>query len=410
MRLERIRGKAARVKGREFQFFALGAHGKGLSGGDRIFIELARRWARKFSVTVYVWEEGHKMCRRQKLSARHLSFYVAKVAGVRRWGFWLGYVFSVVRGIELGLKLKLVNNKRVVVYSASGFLMDVLPAFLLKLRFPEVIWLAAWYQAAPKPWQGFSEKGERREKYFLRAWAYWLMQTLTKPLISGKADLVAVNNEGERSQFNRLNKAGRVLVLLGAVPLAEIRQWQRKAGMVGKVYDGVFQGRFHPQKGVVELIDVWKRVVEERPKAKLAMIGDGPLMDKVKLQITNYKLQKNVKLFGYVFDGPKKYRILAQSRVVVHPAFYDSGGMAAAEAMAFGLPCVGFNLQSYESYYPKGMVKVKAGDLEAFAGAVIDLLEDRKKWTKVAKEALEMIEMSWSWEERAEEILERVLS
>ena len=32
--------------------------------------------------------------------------------------------------------------------------------------------------------------------------------------------------------------------------------------------------------------------------------------------------------------------------------------LVAQEAMAFVIPCVGFNLKAYESYYPKGMIKV----------------------------------------------------
>jgi len=159
----------------------------------------------------------------------------------------------------------------------------------------------------------------------------------------------------------------------------------------------------------LELIDIWKRVVEKRPDAKLAMIGDGPLMTKVKLQITNYKLQKNVKLFGYVFDGPKKYKIFSQSKVVVHPAFYDSGGMAAGEAMAFGLPAVGFDLKAYKSYYPKGMVKVKIGDIDAFAKAVINFLEDENYRKRIGQEAKEMIWGEWGWEKRTREILQKIL-
>lgn len=180
-------------------------------------------------------------------------------------------------------------------------------------------------------------------------------------------------------------------------------------GKFTKIYDAVFQGRFHPQKGVLELIDIWKKVVDRKPDAKLVMIGDGPLMKSVKLKVKSAKLENNIILKGYLFDGEDKYRIFSQSKIVVHPAFFDSGGMAAAEAMAFGLPCVGFNLESYKYYYPEGMEKVKVGDLAAFADKVMELLQNNNLYNRAAKQAQHLIGCNWSWDLRARQTLQALL-
>ena len=79
--------------------------------------------------------------------------------------------------------------------------------------------------------------------------------------------------------------------------------------------------------------------------------------------------------------------------------------MAAAEAMAFGLPAVGFDLKSYQSYYPKGMVKAEIGNLEEFAKVIIGFLNDGVYRKKIGNEASEMIRKNWSWNKRASEIL-----
>ena len=152
-----------------------------------------------------------------------------------------------------------------------------------------------------------------------------------------------------------------------------------------------------------------KKVVDKKPGARLIMIGDGPLMESVKRKVKSEKLEKNIILTGYLFDGEEKYRIFAQSKIVAHPSFYDSGGMAAAEAMAFGLPCVGFDLKSYESYYPKGMIKVPLGNLEGFAGEILNLLSDDRLYTNIAKDAQDMIGGNWSWEKRADDIFRLVV-
>ena len=93
----------------------------------------------------------------------------------------------------------------------------------------------------------------------------------------------------------------------------------------------------------------------------------------------------------------------------VHPAFYDSGGMASAEAMAFGIPCVGFDLSAYESYYPQGMLKVKKGDLDAFADAILELLRKDTMRNRLGAEAQKMVETMLSWKVRADEVLAKIL-
>lgn len=405
---------------KKIYIFALAAHGLGISGGDRIFIEFARRWVKDALVKIFVSEEGYQMCQRQKLRVsginpstvaqgdgeriRTIKYQVSSMEPWRRFGFVINYLARIIEGIKIGLTLRMEENTQIIIYSASEFWMDCLPAFFLKLRFKKIKWVAAWYQTAPNPLKGFSE-GERRQKYHFKAFVYWLFQQPVKFLIGNYADFVLVNNEEEKKQFPALNHKGNVLVVLGAVDIKAIKKWRVLFKNSPKVYDAVFQGRFHPQKGVLELIDLWKIVVNKKIDAKLIMIGDGPLMEKAKLKIKSENLERNIKLTGYLFDGEEKYRIFSQSKLVVHPAFYDSGGMAAAEAMAFGLPAIGFDLKSFQSYYPRGMVKVKIGDLKLFAKTILELLDNKDRRDEIGKNALNMINMSWSWEKRAQDVL-----
>lgn len=390
-----------------FVFWAMSPVGGGISGGDRIFIELARNFSKKgIWIKIITWNDGLKMCKRNGLVKNStLSFEKLSISRILTTNFLAGYLARIFLAKLWAMKQTKKNmNKIAFFYSVSDFWMDVFPAVILKLRNRKIKWIAAWYQTAPSPIRGFTE-GKRERRYRLSAFIYWASQFISKPLIKRFADFILVNNEDEKKQFTVLNKKGRVLVVLGAVNLDEIKNWKLKIGNLLKVYDAVFQGRFHPQKGVVELIDIWGKVVDKKPDAKLVMIGDGSLMKNVKRKIKDLRLEKNIILRGYLFDGKEKYKIFAQSKIVVHPALYDSGGMAAGEAMAFGLPCVGFNLKSYESYYPKGMLKVKIGDLNAFADIIVKLLDDKIYQKKIGQEAEGMIEESWGWEKRAEEIL-----
>jgi glycosyltransferase involved in cell wall biosynthesis len=387
--------------------FAYAALGKGLSGGDRIFIEFARRWSLRNKVKIYLWREGYQICKKQNLTNSKVQFKISLMEPWWRMGFMVNYFARIIQGVYIAFSIKIENNSDTIIYSASEFWMDAIPAFISKKRFPQIKWAAAWYQTAPNPLVGFSQK-DRKNKYRFNALAYWLMQWPMKKLITNFSDFVIVNNEEERKEFKDLDKKKRVIICLGAVDLESVKKFQKNNRGLSKIYDAVFQGRFHPQKGVLELIDIWKQVVSKKPEATLVMIGDGPLMKKVRQKINDENLAKNIKVLGFVFDGDKKYRIFSQSKIVLHPAFYDSGGMAAAEAMAFGLPAIGFNLPAYESYYPQGMVKVKIGSIEEFAKTIEKLLVNKAYYKEFSTSAQEMINKSWSWDNRAETILSKI--
>lgn len=392
---------------KKFHIFAIAALGKGLSGGDRIFIELAKRISRAHSVVVHVWREGYEICKTQDLKDG-VEFNVINVSPWCNFGFLICYFTRVVKAIWYALFAKIDNGKDTIVYSASEFWMDSLPAFILKLRFPKIVWVACWFQTAPNPLLGFTQ-GNRQSAYRSSALYYWLMQLPIKPIIKRYADLILVNNEEERKQFPDVDQQKRVIVMLGAVNFSKIQSWSKVHRLSkDKEFDAVFQGRFHPQKGVVELIEIWKLVTDKLPQAKLAMIGDGPLKKDVEKKIKVMGLNDNVKLFGYVFDGPEKYSIFAKSKIAVHPSFYDSGGMAAAEAMAFGLPCVGFDLEAYKSYYPKGMIKADIGDFEQFALRIEELIAKTELRNRIGREAQKTVKENWSWDQRASLLMNNI--
>lgn len=409
-------GITTRKKQKNFIFFVLAKAGEGISGSDRIFIELARNWSKKYPIKIFTNSEGLQLCKIQKLKGKNLKLISINNNRFEK-SFLFNYLFKILKGVYLGLTLGVRHQTSKIIYSSSDFWMDVFPALLFKLRFNQIKWVATWYQTAPNPLRGFVEqrtksKELRAKTYKISAFLYWFSQILARPLIKKYADKVIVNNEDEKKRFAEHTRRGDTIVLIGAVPLSDIKKYQSSTinhQPSAKRYDAVFQGRFHPQKGVVELIDIWKKVVDKKPDAKLAMIGDGPLMKDVRSKIQDLRLEKNVKLLGYLFDGPNKYSIFHAGKIVVHPAFYDSGGMASAEAMAFGLPAVGFNLKAYESYYPRGMEKVKKGDLDAFAKAVLKLLTNDGARINLGKRAKKMIEKNWSWESRAEELIRKIL-
>ena len=66
--------------------------------------------------------------------------------------------------------------------------------------------------------------------------------------------------------------------------------------------------------------------------------------------------------------------------------------MALNEAKAYGLPCVGFNVE-YSYPFKKGVIKVEMFDHEGLAKEIIKLLKDYDYRMKMGKEARESLDM-----------------
>ncbi len=367
-----------------------------LDGGSRIFIECARRWLNSgMNIYFYTSEEGYSMLRRYGLKS--IKYVIAPSSRYKKLGLYGLYAIRAIKQCVNVLKTS-PGTENFIIYSGSDFLPDAIPAFLMKMRFRRAKWVAGFYLFASNP---FTNETPYKGKSAVKGFIYYMSQLPIYSIIRKNADMVWVTSEPDRHKFidNRL-KQENVVAVRGGV---DMQSPSLVDNPKTKLFDAVFIGRFHPQKGVLELIDIWKMVCLKKKDAKLAMIGVGELEGAIKDKIKTNSLDKNVVLFGFK-DGLEKIRIFKDSFVVVHPAIYDSGGMAACEAMACGLPGVSFDLPALKTYYPKGMLKTACFDLGDFAENILNLLSNKELYNKTSKDALELAK-EWDWDQRAKELL-----
>ena len=83
--------------------------------------------------------------------------------------------------------------------------------------------------------------------------------------------------------------------------------------------------------------------------------------------------------------------------------------MAAAEAMAWGLPGVSFDLKALKTYYPKGMIKTRPGDIRQFADNILRLLDNARLYKNMSEDARSLIIETWDWNKRARFILDKFI-
>lgn len=377
-----------------------------LSGGDRILIELFRRWCWYFTkVDLLTCSIGEKVVKRYLKPLENISLKTIKVRKQYYQNLWALYLYKTIKGLTMTNQPKEDYD---FIYSSSDFWPDSIPAFWLKLRKPKACWLAGFYLFAPSP---FQEDSPYKDENFLRGLLFWLTQLPIYFIVKNWADYVFVTSEPDVEKFIT-TKRGRkkIIVVQGGVDITEAKKYLANKNAVPvekREYDACFVGRFHYQKGVLELIDIWKKVCDQKKEAKLAMIGIGPLEQKIREKIKKYKLEKSIDLLGFR-DGKDKYKIFKQSKLMVHPATYDSGGMAAAEGMAWGLPGVSFDLDALKTYYPRGMIKTPKGNFNEFANNILKFLDDKNLYYKTSKEAISLTQEVWDWDKRAKKIYQQV--
>lgn len=390
-----------------FHFVANAALGEGLSGGDRIFIELARNWTKRgHKINVFLWEEGLAMCQRNNLSTVNYTIWPAMK--YKKYGDLILYLGRTVKGCWGVLKDPSVNNntkKKEIVYSASFLWPDLFPGLIMKWK-KNAFWITSIFLFPPPLFKGYRGYQKRWKIPTLKEFYFFLTTKTVYWLIKRYADMVFVVNELDRDRIcresRRLDKE-RVVVIPGGVDTKTPLLVPERE----KIYDGVFIGRLHPQKGVLELIDIWSMVVQLKKGAKLAIIGNGPLEEDVRKRIRHYNLENQIEMLGFL-DGIEKIKVFKSSKIVLHPAVYDSGGMAACEAMACGLPGISFDLPALKTYYPRGMLKTPIGDFQKFAENIQELLENQELYCRLQKEAIDLATKEWAWESRAAKLLDQV--
>lgn len=100
----------------------------------------------------------------------------------------------------------------------------------------------------------------------------------------------------------------------------------------------VFVGRLVPYKGPDLLLEAAESLLRE-DRARLTIVGDGPLMASMRAAAAERGVQDKVRFTGWV-DHQQVQHLLAAADVFAFPSIREFGGAAPLEAMAVGVPAI----------------------------------------------------------------------
>jgi glycosyltransferase involved in cell wall biosynthesis len=171
-----------------------------------------------------------------------------------------------------------------------------------------------------------------------------------------------------------------------------------------EVFDGIFVGRISKEKGIFDLVEVWKKVVEKRDNARLLIIGNGVELTPLKKEIAEAKLERNILIQGRCSDI-ELYSLLKSSKVFIFPSLFEGWGIAVAEALACGLSVVAYDIPALREIFGfcKNVFLVPVGEVDKITQKVLEVLSTENEseismsyakkfeWKKVAAADAESI-------------------
>lgn len=157
----------------------------------------------------------------------------------------------------------------------------------------------------------------------------------------------------------------------------------------------LFAGSLSQQKGIIDVLEAFRRLVAHSPTVKLQIIGHGPLESVVREWIRSHELQSRVTLLGSVpHESMAQYLasawvLVAPSRTVGYVA--EQVGLLNIEALLCGTPVIASDAGSAHEFLAQdgGAVIVPEGNIEALTNALQGLISTTSYRVKLSREAVE---------------------
>ena len=159
----------------------------------------------------------------------------------------------------------------------------------------------------------------------------------------------------------------------------------------------MYVGRFVREKGIHVLLNAASAVLANRPKTKFVIVGGGN-RDSLERFVRWYGLQDKVLFTGFMANR-SLHQLYRCADVAVFPSLYEPFGIVALEGMAAGAPVVTSDaggLKEVNLHDTTGTTSY-AGNAESLAWAVLRVLDDPTRATKLQKAAVRRLDSDFDW-------------
>lgn len=367
-----------------------------VSGGDVIFVEMCKIWSRMgHHVEIITNEKGKEFCEKHKFPGNKVTLWKASI--VDHFRVFIAEIWKTV--ISSVRTLFLNGESPDVIFASSFFWPDIFSAVLAKIKYPKAKLVVGIYLLFPNPLGKIRYSGG-----YLKAFALSISQLVSLHLTRVFSDIVLTASRHKSNLLyngKQLNE-DTVVAIRGGVDTQSILRTKNQR----KKFDCLYYGRFHSQKGLFDLLEIWKSVLTKKPKSKLLLAGGGPLESELRERAFHLGILSSITFSG-ILSGSKKYKLLKTAKIFVSSSRFDTGNIALDEVLACGVPGVVYDLPYL--HYEAGVVKIPVGNKKKMTKEILKLLENRDKRLKLGKEGRDFIRQ-YDWHKVSKRVMSLFLS
>ncbi|MBB4920455.1 glycosyltransferase [Streptosporangium saharense] len=199
--------------------------------------------------------------------------------------------------------------------------------------------------------------------------------------------VVAATERGRQDWDHLLHGGAEVRLIPDALPAGP---WPRSRMDNRIVAAG---GRWVPVKAYDRLIRAFAVVADKRPDWRLRLYGGGPEERRLRGLVQDLNLHNHVYFMGTTSDLSGEFAKASIVAVTSRAETPQTPGMTVIEAMASGVPVIGFDSPSGPGEFVvegrSGVLVAEGGaEIEAYAGALLALIDDERRRRELAAGAL----------------------
>lgn len=181
---------------------------------------------------------------------------------------------------------------------------------------------------------------------------------------------------------------------------------REKLGIPANAPTVVTVARLFAQKGYEYVIPAAEKVLQKRPDTHFLFVGDGPMYDELTGKLREKNILSNFHFAGLV-PPAEVAAYIAQADMLWHLSLHEGLPRAVVQALAVGIPAVGFALDGTPEVIINGQTGflTAAEDVDAVAEYAVKLLDDPELCRTLGENGKKRVLEQFDWR-RMSDILE----
>ena len=341
-----------------------------LSGGDVHTLMMAEGAVRHGHVVHFFAGHGLKLQLDERKLPVELTLTDSGLLPVEKWDSLKGQVtllFDYTRRVRGSFRELQRINSEDCVYLNTDFWWDVLPG----IRSPARRKLMILGMDSPTLGQVLAASRPDVQPIRLPSLHYWLSQQIGLRLFRRcpSKRLFYVHPDQQPRLLRMGYREEELVYISNGVDVGRADAIAEQP----KEFDVVWTGRVHAQKGIEDLLTTLAQLAREIPDFKAMLIGK--VKERLEPRIRELGLERHVQFSGYVSED-EKFRLLKCSRLFLMPSRYESWGIVIGEALACGVPVLGYRLDCYPAVFGDLVRYVPPFDAERYRAEAVRLVRE----------------------------------